>query len=260
MLRPTLVAVAGVKVPRLARAVVPNYPHHIVQRGHNRGVVFAEAKDFEYYLAALADLKTAFGVKVYGFCLMTNHVHLLLAPGEDTAGLGQLMKGLAGRQTRYVNRQEGRSGTLWESRYKSSPIQTDAYLLACCRYVELNPVRAGLTDRPDGYRWSSYRQHVGQENAFPWLDPAPVFNALGPTAERRAERYAEFVRSAIPEGEWLLIREALQRGQLTGNARFVDEVEAILGRRIEHRKRGRPREERDEDPQRNRSLNLFPNR
>ena len=122
-------------------------------------------------------------------------------------------------------------------------MQTDAYLLACCRYVELNPVRAGLTDRPEGYRWSSYRQRTGQASAFPWLDHPPTFAALGRTVAERARRYAEFVRAAIPEAEWTLIREALQRGQLTGNAPFVDEVEGILGRRIEHRKPGRPRTE-----------------
>ena len=230
-------------MPRIGRVVLPNYPHHIVQRGHNRRAVFAEAADFEYYLATLAQFKAAYDVKVYGFCLMTNHVHLILGPGEAVAGLGQLMKRLAGRQTRYVNRQEGRRGTLWESRYKSSPIQTEAYLLACCRYVELNPVRAGITDRPEGYRWSSYRQRVGQGHDFPWLDAAAAFGWLGQTDEERGRHYAEFVRSAVPTGEWALIREALQRGQLTGNTRFIDEVAAILGRRIEHRKPGRPRQE-----------------
>lgn len=203
-------------------------------------MVFAEAADFAFYLATLAEFKAVYDVKVYGFCLMTNHVHLILAPGEAGAGLARLMKRLAGRQTRYVNRRQSRHGTLWESRYKSSPIQTDAYLLACCRYVELNPVRAGLTDRPEGYRWSSYRQRTRQASTFPWLDCPPTFAALGQTAEECARRYAEFVRAAIPEREWTLIREALQRGQLTGNARFVDEVEGILGRRIEHRKPGRP--------------------
>ena len=133
-------------MPRMGRVALPNYPHHVVQRGHNRQVVFAE----------LAEFKEEYAINVYGFCLMTKHVHLVLQPGERVAGLGQLMKRLAGRQTRYMNRQEQRSGTLWESRYKSSPIQTEAYLLACCRYVELNAVRARMVSRPEDYRWSSY--------------------------------------------------------------------------------------------------------
>ena len=129
-------------MPRMGRVVVPNHPHHFVQRGRNRQVVSAESADFQYYLETLAEFKAEYAVKVYGDCLMTNHVHLVLQPGERVAGLGQLMKRLAGRQTRFVNRQERRSGTLWESRYKSSPIQTEAYLLPCYRYVELNPARA----------------------------------------------------------------------------------------------------------------------
>ncbi|MDH0650342.1 transposase, partial [Pseudomonas sp. GD03858] len=131
-------------MPRMGRVLLPHYPHHIVQRGHNRQVVFAEDTDFQRYLTDLRDLKDAFDVKVYAYCLMTNHVHLLLAPGDSCAGLSQLMKTLAARMTRYRNRLEGRSGTLWESRYKSSIVQSDTYLLACCRYIELNPVRARL--------------------------------------------------------------------------------------------------------------------
>lgn len=106
-------------MPRIARVTLPEYPHHIVQRGHNRQVVFAEPADFERYLADLWALKQAFGVRVYAYCLMTNHVHLLVAP-ETPAALGRFMKGLAGRATRYRNRMDRRSGTLWESRYKSS--------------------------------------------------------------------------------------------------------------------------------------------
>lgn len=129
-------------MPRVGRVLLANYPHHIVQRGHNRQVVFVEDADFERYLADLRELKDAFGVKVYAFCLMTNHVHLLLAPNDSLGGLSQLMKTLAARTTRYRNRLEGRSGTVWESRYKSSIVQSDSYLLACSRYIELNPVRA----------------------------------------------------------------------------------------------------------------------
>jgi putative transposase len=221
--------------------VVPNYPHHIVQRGHNKKVVFAQDADFRYYLSTLEDFKVHYGVKVYGFCLMTNHVHLILQPGEAICGLGQLMKRLSGRQTRFVNRQESRTGTLWEGRYRSSPIETDAYLLACCRYVELNPVRARMTDDPAAYPWSSYRWHAGMGSRFGWLDIDPCFGGLGNSDDERAMRYREFVQSAIPTGEWELIREALQRGQLTGTKRFSDEIEAIIGRRIENRKQGRPR-------------------
>ena len=229
-------------MPRMGRIVLPNYPHHVVQRGHNRQVVFAADEDYQRYLADLRELKDAFGVKVYAYCLMTNHVHLLLAPGESTTGLSQLMKTLAARATRYRNRLEGRSGTLWESRYKSSVVQTDTYLLACSRYIELNPVRARMCAEPGDYPWSSYRGCIGENAPANWLDTDPCFLALG--AERR-ERYAAFVKQAVPEDETRLIRDALQCRQLTGNYRFVDEIERIAGVRIDRRGQGGPRKCRD---------------
>ncbi len=136
-------------------------------------MVFEEETDFRYYLRTQEEFKDLHGVKVYGFCLMTNHVLLIPRPGEAIAGLGQLMKRLAGRQNRFVNRQESRTGTLWEGRYRSSPIETDAYLLAGCRYVELNPVHARMTDDPAAYPWSSCRRHAGLAKRFGWLDIDP---------------------------------------------------------------------------------------
>jgi len=222
----------------MARIVLPHYPHHIVQRGHNRQVTFAARVDFERYLATLREFKAAYGVHVHAFCLMTNHVHLLLAP-QEPAGIGKLMKRLAARQTRHHNRLEGRSGTLWEGRYKSSLVQRDNYLLACCRYIELNPVRARMVAAPQDYPWSSCRYRLGTETAD-WLDLDPSYLALGDNETERRHRYRDFLRAAIPSGEWELIREAVQRGQLTGTQRFADEVAGILGRRVERRGRGRP--------------------
>lgn len=148
-------------MPRVGRLVVPDYPHHIVQRGHNRQVVFAGAEDFERYRGDLRELKQAFDIRVLAYCLMTNHVHLLLAPPDHPSALGSFMKALAGRATRYRNRLERRSGTLWESRYKSSLVQSHTYLLACCRYIELNPVRARMVGAPQDYLWSSTRERLG---------------------------------------------------------------------------------------------------
>ncbi|UHD16258.1 transposase [Thiocapsa bogorovii] len=137
---------------------------------------------------------------MYAFCLMSNHGHLIVQLGEAIADLGRLMKHLAGRQTRFVNRQAVRTGTLWEGRYKSRPMETDAYLLACCRYVELNPVRAGMTETPAAYPWSSDRWHAGEAEAG-WLDMDPCYAALGSTPEARAAAYRAFVRNAIPKDE-----------------------------------------------------------
>jgi putative transposase len=201
--------------------------------------VFAKDADYRYYLATLAEWKTRLRCAVYAYCLMTNHVHLVVAPDADPSVLAQLMKRLAGRQTRYVNRLESRSGTLWEGRYKSSPIDTDAYLLACCRYVELNPVRAGLVGDPADYPWSSYRGKIGLSTAL-LPDQDLCYEALGVTAEERIMRYVRWVKSAIPAGEWEEIRRAVQRGQLTGGARFADEVAQRIGHRVSTRGPGRP--------------------
>ncbi len=120
-------------MPRTGRVLLPHYPHHVVQRGHHRQVVFAESSDYQTYLDTLRSWQGEYGVKVYAYCLMTNHIHLVLEPPDAVAALRYLMKRLTGRQTRYVNGLEGRSRTLWGGRYKSSPIQTERYFLACCR-------------------------------------------------------------------------------------------------------------------------------
>jgi putative transposase len=201
--------------------------------------VFAQEDDFRNYLDNLHELKVQYGIRVFAYCLMSNHVHLLLQPGEAVADLGRFMKALAARTTRHFNRLEGRSGTLWESRYKSSPVQTDQYLLACCRYIELNPMRARMVDHPDEYRWSSYAARMGGVGND-WLDIDPTYQALADDDTHRRHRYKIFVEEAIPPGEWELIREAVKRSQLTGNHRFADAVEQIIGRRIERRGPGRP--------------------
>lgn len=228
-------------MPRTGRVVLPHCPHHVVQRGHNRQAVFTHERDFRRYLGDLRELTEELNIRVHAYCLMTNHLHLLLAPDESTASLARLMKTLAARATRHHNKQEGRSGTLWESRYKSSPVQTDAYLLACSRYIELNPVRARMVAEPGDYPWSSYLDRLDTPEAECWLHPDPFYLSLGGTESARKEGYARFIRSAVPDSELDLIRGALQRGQLTGNQQFVEEVSQFLGRRLEVRGPGRPK-------------------
>lgn len=226
-------------MPRKARVIVPNMPHHIVQRGHNRNVVFVEERDYQYYLDNLVDWKTELGLAVYSYCLMTNHIHLIVQADENVGTIGELMKRLAGRQTRFVNKLESRTGSLWDSRYKISAIQTDEYLLQCCRYVELNPVKAKMVKKAEEYTWSSYSAKVGLvENS--WLDLDPCYMALAKNQAKRRERYSEFVGLGIGEQEQRFIQQAADRNQLTGSSRFVDEVEQRLGVRVECRGRGRP--------------------
>lgn len=229
-------------MPRRGRIVLANRPHHVVQRGHNRQVVFGGDDDYRYYLATMREWKETLGCKVYAYCLMSNHVHLVVDPGEAPRHLGLFMKRVAARQTRLVNRLLRRSGTLWGSRFHSSPIETDAYLLACCRYLEMNPVRAGMVAVPEVYPWSSCRSRVGIERTE-WLDDDPCYSALGANPSWRARRYREWLQAAAPQGEWDLIRMAVQRNQLTGGNRFTEEVEEKIGVRIEMRGQGRPKRE-----------------
>ena len=227
-------------MPRRSRLVLSNCPHHIVQRGHNRQVVFAGDDDFQYYLENLREWKTELGCKVFAYCLMTNHVHLIIDPGDHAESLGLLMKRIAGRQTRYVNKLENRSGSLWEGRYKSSPINANEYLLACCRYVEINPLWAGMVEKPWQYPWSSCPVKTGIKQQS-WLDFDPFYLSLGKTHTERADTYKKWLLETVAENEWKLIREALQRGQLTGNRKFEREISEKLGRRIELRGPGRPK-------------------
>jgi putative transposase len=227
-------------MPRAARIIITDYPHHIIQRGHNRQVVFASDDDYLYYLDNLQEWKEKLNCKLYGYCMMTNHVHLIIDPGAEEQNLALLMKRVAGRQTRYVNKQEKRSGTLWEGRFKSSPISTNDYLLACCRYVELNPVRAGIVASPEAYRWSSYGAKVGltQQGV---VDFDPLYLGLSSSEKNRQDKYRDYMLGMISEEETDQIRRAIQRGQLTGANRFIDEIEEKLGKRVEFRGQGRPR-------------------
>jgi len=227
-------------MPRSARIVLPHTPHHIVQRGHNRQTVFVSDDDYNYYRENLIDFKREFGCRIYAYCLMTNHVHLIVDPGKNPESLSLLMKRIAGRQTRYVNKLEDRSGSLWEGRYKSSIISTEEYLPACSRYIELNPLRAGMVTDPAEYKWSSYGFKIlGKKDLV--VDLHPSYFALGKNEQERQKAYAEYVLGTVPEYEIKLIRDALQRGQLTGNDRFRIEIEKKFGVRISNKKPGRPR-------------------
>jgi putative transposase len=227
-------------MPRSSRIIIADCPHHIIQRGHNKQTIFAADQDYQYYLENLMEWKGIYGCKVYAYCLMTNHIHLVIDPGAEARNISLVMKRVAGRQTRYVNALEKRTGSLWEGRYKSSPISTDEYLLACCRYVELNPIRAGIVSDPSEYKWSSYCDRIGLHREH-WLDEDPCYAGLAKSRKKREELYAAWVKDSIPEGEWELIRKSLQRGQLTGSNRFIDEIETKINHRIEFRGQGRPR-------------------
>ena len=143
-------------MPRRARIALPGIPWHIIQRGNNRSACFYADEDYQLYLRHLKELTEKFGCAVHAYVLMTNHVHLLLTPEKETSA-ALLMKNLGQRYVQYINRTYRRSGTLWEGRFRSCLTQTEDYVLACYRYIELNPVRANMVNHPREYPWSSYR-------------------------------------------------------------------------------------------------------
>ncbi len=226
-------------MPRKSRIVLSNIPHHITQMGHNRQSVFPGEEYYVYYLENLLEWKNILGCKVYAFCLMENHIHLIVDPGDKIENLGLLMKRLAGRQTRRVNCYTHRTGSLWEGRYKSSPIQASEFLLSCCRYVDLHPVRAGLVDSPDKYPWSSCRMKTGVDIKS-WLDIDPFYQSLGRTREQRWHRYKEWLDVKVEDSELQLIRDAARRGQITASSLYTGYISDMVGRDLSLRGPGRP--------------------
>jgi putative transposase len=227
---------------RTARIAAPNLPHHLCQRGHNGRQIFFSSGDYQSYLTTLAEFRTALEIKVYGYCLMTNHVHLIVDPGDDAANLGHLMKRLAGRHTRRLNFKQQSSGTIWGGRFKCSPIETDRYLMTCLRYVDLNPVRARLVRHARIYPWSSYRAHAG-EIRCEWLDVDPVSAELADPATRHC-RYREFVAEGENELELKFIRQSLQLGHVTGCDAFAKDLSVRVGFSLPQRTPGRRHVER----------------
>jgi putative transposase len=232
-------------MPRRARIAFPELPHHIIHRGHRRNPVFFCDSDRVDYLGTLAECRARLGVEVYAYCLMDNHVHLVVNPRDDASRLSVLMQRLAGRHTRRLNAARGWTGSTWESRFKCSPIESERYLLTCGRYVDQNPVRARMVERPGDFAWSSFRARVG-EMGCPFLDPDPAVLALSPRAERRVEMYRALADVPLPAADLELIRAASQRNQLTGDECFVASVASQKGVVVPLRARGRPKKRKAE--------------
>lgn len=228
-------------MPRRSRIHLDGIPLHIVQRGHNRQRCFFSDADHAKYLWWLAQALREADCALHAYVLMTNHVHLLLTPGRATA-IPNVMMSVGRRYVQFINRAYGRTGTLWDSRYHSSVVQSDRYLLACQRYIELNPVRANMAGDPALYRWSSYRR-----NAFGMRDdvvtPHPLYLQLAPDDATRAAAYRTLFSSARPTREIDELRLALNQGQPLGDARFLTLIEAVTGTRRQIKARGRPRKD-----------------
>jgi len=223
---------------RLPRLTVPGYPHHIIQRGNNRQAIFASAADYQMLLALLDENAQKFGVALHAYVLMNNHFHLLASP-TTAEGLPQMMQAVGRRYVRYFNDKEGRSGTLWEGRYRSTLIETERYLLACMVYIDLNPVRAGMVAEAQDYPWSSYGHYAGLR-ADRLVTPHPLFWTLGNTPFAREAAYAELVRAGITLAQQDALTRSALSGWALGGEKFVADLQKRTERRVQKTPAGRP--------------------
>jgi len=237
-------------MPRRRRVFPPGLPVHVVQRGNNRQVCFADEADLKAYAHWLREAADKYSVAIHAWVFMTNHVHLLMTPSSAT-GISMCMQYLGRHYVRRFNYRYRRTGTLFEGRFRSGIVQGNGQskgqsrdsdpdpgqLLNCQRYIELNPVRAGTVSDPADYTWSSYHAHGFGKSVGLW-SPHPEYLALGDTPGRRGAVYREFFQAQLAESLIEDIRNALNQGLVLGTARFKAEVEELTGQPQHPRKRG----------------------
>jgi putative transposase len=216
---------------------LPGVPAHLVQRGNNHGACFFGEEDYRFYLDRLGEGLRRFGVALHAYVLMTNHVHFLLTP-SDSQGTSRLMQHLGRHYVLHVNRSYRRTGTLWEGRHKASLVQAEDYLLTCMRYIELNPVTAGMVAEPGLYRWSSFRANAwGEPDRL--LTSHGIYLGLGTSATARHAGYRQLFHAQLPVAAAQHIRNCIDYNHPLGNDRFRQEVEQMLGRKVGMPRRGR---------------------
>lgn len=228
---------------RLPRFSAPGQPQHVIQRGNNRSEIFGMETDYRFYLEKLKAAAAKHRCEIHAYVLMTNHVHILMTPRSED-GIGKVMQMLGRYYVQYYNYCYQRTGTLWEGRYKATLIDTQRYLLTCMRYIELNPVRAGMVSHPSEYPWSSYRRNaVGKADDL--VTTHHEYRRLGKVAEERQSAYRELFRARIADKTLTEIREATNKAWVLGDDRFKRKIEAQLKRRVSPRARGGDRKSKD---------------
>ncbi len=214
-------------MPRMARLVVPNYPHHVTQRGNRRQQTFFDKTDYLAYIKLLCDLKDKASVDIWAYCLMPNHVHLIAVP-RHRQSMAKLFGVAHHRYARQLNSAHGWCGHLWQERFYSC-VSDEAHLLAAVRYIELNPVRAGLCQRPDEWRWSSIHAHL---NTAPdeLVNTAPMHERISDWPAYLAEDHTPEIFDAL--------RKHTKTGRPVGNSRFIEKLEEVTGKRLQRHKPG----------------------
>lgn len=226
-------------MPRLSRFFVPGLPLHVIQRGNDRAPIFRCSEHMAFYVECVVRAARRHGISVHAYVLMTNHVHLLVTPSRSIS-LPGMMQSIGRIYVRHFNSACERTGTLWEGRYKATIVDDERYALHCMRYIELNPVRAGIVSRPADYAWSSYRANAwGSRDSL--VDPHDVYRQLGRSPAERQAAYRDLFRESLTDEVLHDIRDATQNGWALGDATFRNNVTA-LSRRAQRLPRGRPRE------------------
>jgi putative transposase len=223
---------------RQPRLILPNQPHHVIQRGNDRQLIFREQEDYQRFLGWLKESARFYSVAIHSYVLMPNHLHLLATPA-DSEGLAQMMQKLGRFYVPWFNNKYERFGGLFQGRFRTSLVDSDRYFLACSRYIELNPVRAHLAASPLDYPWSSYAHHAGSR-VDPIVTDHALYWALGNTPFQREAAYIELVQQGLSGEELELINASVLKGQPLGSDTFKAELERKTKRQILPAKRGRP--------------------
>lgn len=226
---------------RLPRLILPGQPHHVILRGNNRQAIFYSDLDRQQMLAMLAEVSTQYSVAIHAYVLMDNHFHLLLTPPAADA-LSRMMQALGRRYVGWFNARHQRSGTLWEGRFRAGLIEGERHLLACMRYIELNPVRAGLCAEPAQWPWSSAAHHLGVTRQ-PLITEHGQYWSLGNTPFEREHAYREFLAQGVPSQEQFQYTEAVLRGRPVGSPAFLKPLATDHAKVVTQRPRGRPRKQ-----------------
>lgn len=224
---------------RLPRLILPDQPHHVILRGNNRQAIFFSDLDREHLLATLAESALLYRVALHAYVLMDNHLHLLATPPTADA-LSRMMQSLGRRYVGWFNARHQRSGTLWEGRFRAGLIEGERHLLACMRYIELNPVRAGLCAEAAQWPWSSAAHHLGLTRS-PLVVEHEMYWQLGNTPFEREHAYREFLEQGVTTVEQAQLTDAVLRGRPVGSEAFLKPLAAEHPTVVTRRPRGRPR-------------------
>ena len=221
--------------PRLA---LPGYPHHVIQRGNNRQPIVLDETDRKMLYSLWLEESLRHKVAVNAYVLLDNHFHMLLTPPSDEA-MSLMMQSVGRTYVRYFNKRHTRSGTLWEGRYKSSLVDSEAYLLTCMAYIDLNPVRAGLAESAEAFNWSSYK-HLSGQKIDKLVTPHALYWGLGNTPFAREAAYVEFVAGGLSLATQKDLTESVLKGRVVGRPEFLKSLEKTTQRQILPQKSGRP--------------------